>query len=398
MVKPSWISRKLIKRAAVVIVVLLLLGLAAFFVAAPRIVDSRLNRISGTLLPPSDRATKLHQSLFIIDLHADTLLWDRDLLARNTRGHVDVPRLIEGHVAIQAFTIVTKVPRGLNIERNDDRTDLVFWIAIAERWPIATWGSLKERTLYQAAKLDSAAARSNGRLMVIRTSGELAEYLKRRAVNPAVTAGFLGIEGAHALDGDLNNIDVFFDHGIRMMAPTHFFDNDIGGSAHGVVKGGLTPKGADMIKRMQAKSMIVDLAHASNAVIRDVLAISTKPVVVSHTGVKGTCDNTRNLSDAELVGIAKTGGVIGIGYWEQAICGNDAKSIARAIRYTANLVGVAHVALGSDFDGAVTTPFDAAGMIAITDALIEQGFSDDEIRLIMGGNALRVLEEGLPKN
>ena len=398
MVKRRWITRKLIKRAAVVTVVFLLLGLAAFFVAAPRIVDSRLNRISGTLLPPSDRATKLHQSLFIIDLHADTLLWDRDLLARNTRGHVDVPRLIEGHVAIQAFTIVTKVPRGLNIERNDDRTDLVFWIAIAERWPIATWGSLKERTLYQAAKLDSAAARSNGRLMVIRTSGDLAEYLKRRAANPAVTAGFLGIEGAHALDGDLNNIDVFFDHGIRMMAPTHFFDNDIGGSAHGVVKGGLTPKGADMIKRMQAKSMIVDLAHASSAVIRDVLAISTKPVVVSHTGVKGTCDNTRNLSDAELVGIAKTGGVIGIGYWEQAICGNDAKSIARAIRYTANLVGVAHVALGSDFDGAVTTPFDAAGMIAITDALIEQGFSDDEIRLIMGGNALRVLEEGLPKS
>jgi len=398
MVKRRWITRKLIKRAAVVTVVLLLLGLAAFFVAVPRIVDSRLNRISGTPLPPSDRATKLHQSLFIIDLHADTLLWDRDLLARNTRGHVDVPRLIEGRVALQAFTIVTKVPRGLNIEKNDDRTDLVFWIAIAERWPIATWGSLKERTLYQAAKLDSAAARSNGRLMVIRTSGELAEYLKRRAVNPAVTAGFLGIEGAHALDGDLNNIDVFFDHGIRMMAPTHFFDNDIGGSAHGVVKGGLTPKGADMIKRMQAKSMIVDLAHASSAVIRDVLAISTKPVVVSHTGVKGTCDNTRNLSDAELVGIAKTGGVIGIGYWEQAICGNDAKSIARAIRYTANLVGVAHVALGSDFDGAVTTPFDAAGMIAITDALIEQGFSDDEIRLIMGGNALRVLEEGLPKN
>jgi len=398
MVKRRWITRKLIKRAAVVTVVFLLLGLAAFFVAVPRIVDSRLNRISGTPLPPSDRATKLHQSLFIIDLHADTLLWDRDLLARNTRGHVDVPRLIEGRVALQAFTIVTKVPRGLNIEKNDDRTDLVFWIAIAERWPIATWGSLKERTLYQAAKLDSAAARSNGRLMVIRTSGELAEYLKRRAVNPAVTAGFLGIEGAHALDGDLNNIDVFFDHGIRMMAPTHFFDNDIGGSAHGVVKGGLTPKGADMIKRMQAKSMIVDLAHASSAVIRDVLAISTKPVVVSHTGVKGTCDNTRNLSDAELVGIAKTGGVIGIGYWEQAICGNDAKSIARAIRYTANLVGVAHVALGSDFDGAVTTPFDAAGMIAITDALIEQGFSDDEIRLIMGGNALRVLEEGLPKS
>src|SRR6185503_4990408 len=158
-----WISRKLIKRAAVAIVLLLLLAVVAVFFVVPRIGDSRLNGIRGTHPAPSERATKLHQSLDVVDLHADTLLWDRDLLTRNTRGHVDVPRLIEGHVALQAFTIVTKVPRGLNIESNDDRTDLVFWIAIAERWPFATWNSLKERTLYQAAKLDSAAARSNGR-------------------------------------------------------------------------------------------------------------------------------------------------------------------------------------------------------------------------------------------
>jgi microsomal dipeptidase-like Zn-dependent dipeptidase len=153
-----------------------------------------------------------------------------------------------------------------------------------------------------------------------------------------------------------------------------------------------------MIKRMQAKSMIVDLAHASPATIRDVLAISTRPVVVSHTGVKGTCDNTRNLSDDELRGVAKTGGVIGIGYWEQATCGRDARAIAKAIRYTANLVGVEHVGLGSDFDGSVAAPFDTTGLVLITEALIEQGFTDEEIRLIMGGNALRVLQDGLPKS
>jgi microsomal dipeptidase-like Zn-dependent dipeptidase len=183
-----------------------------------------------------------------------------------------------------------------------------------------------------------------------------------------------------------------------MMSPSHFFDNDIGGSAHGLLKGGLTPKGRDMIQRMQAKPMIVDLAHASSAVIKDALAVSTRPLIVSHTGVKGTCNNSRNLSDDEVVGIAGTGGVIGIGYWEQAICGNDATAVARAIRYTVNLAGVEHVSLGSDFDGAVAAPFDAAGLIAITDALIEQGFTDDEIRLIMGGNALRVLKGGLPKS
>jgi microsomal dipeptidase-like Zn-dependent dipeptidase len=119
-------------------------------------------------------------------------------------------------------------------------------------------------------------------------------------------------------------------------------------------------------------------------------------VVVSHTGVKGTCDNTRNLSDEQLKGIARTGGVIGIGFWDTAVCGNDAKAIARAIRYTANVIGVDHVALGSDNDGAVTVPFDISGVVQITDALLEEGFSDEEIGKIMGRNALRLLIENLP--
>jgi microsomal dipeptidase-like Zn-dependent dipeptidase len=112
--------------------------------------------------------------------------------------------------------------------------------------------------------------------------------------------------------------------------------------------------------------------------------------------VKGTCDNTRNLSDEQIKGIAATGGVVGIGYWETAVCGRDAKAIARAIRYTANIIGVEHVALGSDFDGAVGAPFDTTGVVQITDALISEGFSEEEIRMIMGGNAIRVLMQSLP--
>ena len=181
-----------------------------------------------------------------------------------------------------------------------------------------------------------------------------------------------------------------------MMAPTHFFDNDIGGSAHGVAKGGLTDKGREMIRRMEAKKMIVDVAHASPRTIDDVLAIATRPVVVSHTGVKGTCDNTRNLSDDQLKAIAQTGGVIGIGFWDTAVCGTDAKAIAKALRYTADLVGVDHVALGSDNDGAVTAPFDITGVVEITDALMQEGFNDEDIAKIMGGNTLRVLKELLP--
>jgi microsomal dipeptidase-like Zn-dependent dipeptidase len=113
--------------------------------------------------------------------------------------------------------------------------------------------------------------------------------------------------------------------------------------------------------------------------------------------VRGTCDNQRNLSDDELRGIAATGGVIGIGYWDTATCGTDARAIARSIRYAANVAGVEHVALGSDFDGAVKEPFDTTGVVEITDALLAEGFSEDEIKMIMGGNVIRLLSENLPR-
>jgi membrane dipeptidase len=112
--------------------------------------------------------------------------------------------------------------------------------------------------------------------------------------------------------------------------------------------------------------------------------------------VKGTCDNNRNLSDEQLKAIAKTGGIIGIGFWDTATCGEDARSIAKAIRHTANVIGVNHVALGSDFDGSVKVPFDTSGVGLITEALLNENFNEDEIVKIMGGNVVRLLSEQLP--
>jgi len=387
------------KKILITLAVILLLLLGAFFFVLPGQLEKRLN---ASLNPPpylaSERAVELHKKLLVADIHADSLLWDRDLLARATRGHVDVPRLIEGNVALQSFTVVTKTPYvwKMNIERNDDSSDNITILAIAERWPTATWTSLTQRALYQAKKLQDTAARSGGKFTLIKTSAELSSYLDRRLTEPHITAGFLGVEGAQALDGSLDNIDVLFDAGFRMMSPSHFFDTDIGGSAHGVEKGGLTDKGKEMVRRMEGKRMIVDVAHASAKTIDDVLALATRPVFVSHSGVKGACDNQRNLSDEQLKGIARTGGVIGIGYWDTAVCGKDAKAIAAAIRYTANLVGVDHVGLGSDFDGAVVEPFDTSGLVQITDALLAEGFSDEEIGKIMGRNVLRLLIQNLP--
>ena len=125
--------------------------------------------------------------------------------------------------------------------------------------------------------------------------------------------------------------------------------------------------------------------------------MATRPLVVSHTGVTATCSNSRNLTDEQLRAVAGTGGIIGIGYWDNATCGTDAAAAARAIRHAVAVVGIDHVALGSDFDGATTMPFDVTGLPLITDALLKEGFSEADIRLIMGGNVVRFLLETLPQ-
>jgi microsomal dipeptidase-like Zn-dependent dipeptidase len=149
---------------------------------------------------------------------------------------------------------------------------------------------------------------------------------------------------------------------------------------------------------MEERRILIDLAHASPAVIDDVLEMATRPVVMSHGGVKGTCDNMRNLSDEHIRRIAETGGVIGIGYWDAAVCGTDVTAIVEAIRYSVGTAGIDHVGLGSDFDGVTTMPFDTAGLAEITEALQAEGLPDTDIAKIMGGNTLRSLRESLPES
>jgi microsomal dipeptidase-like Zn-dependent dipeptidase len=197
---------------------------------------------------------------------------------------MDLPRMREGNLALQFFTVVTKSPRFLNIEKNSGDTDDIFWLALAQRQPLENLFSLTKRALYQARRLHEFAEKSNGKFIIIKNKRDLADFLRRRETEKDLAAGILGIEGAHALDGNPENVDVLFNAGFRMMSPSHFFDTEMGGSAHGIEKYGLTEKGRQMILRMEQRGMFIDVAHASAKTIDDVLKIATRPVIVSPYG------------------------------------------------------------------------------------------------------------------
>ena len=390
-------SIKLLPTIAIAVILVIYI---AVIIIVPAIVDKKYNTV--TLLPPyqiSARAQKVYNQLpFIADLHCDALLWKRNLLKSHDYGHVDVPRMIEAGMSLQAFTIVSKTPKNMNFDNNTGETDNITSLFIAQGRPIKTWFSLKQRALAQCKQLHNFAEKSQGNFRVITSSSELSNYIIEKNKNNNITAGFLGVEGMQVLEGEIENIDAMYHAGIRMMAPVHFFDNKLGGSAHGKSKDGLTDFGKKVIRQMEAKQMIVDLAHASPKLIDDVLKISTRPIIVSHTGVKGTCDNVRNLSDKHLKEIAKNGGLVGIAFFEPAVCGTSAAATAKAIRYTVNLIGIDHVALGSDFDGAFKMHFDITGLPLLVDELLKLNFNEEEIMLIMGANTKKFLLKNLPQS
>lgn len=347
--------------------------------------------------PITEQARELHQSLIVGDWHADSLLWKRDLSHHKDRGHVDIPRLQIGNVALQMFTTVTKSPVGQNYSQNSvDAADNITRLALVQRWPRATWGSLSARALFQAQKLQTLAEQAADDFLFIRSQADLEYFLSERQSKPRLVGGLLGTEGSHALDGDLDNIIRLYNAGFRMMSLQHFFDNKLGGSLHGESGDGLSDFGRQAVQKMQELNIIVDVSHSSEQVVADVLAVSNKPLVISHTGFKGHCGSNRNINDSLMRGIAAQGGLIAVGYWGGAVCNPSPASIASAIKYGVELVGADHVSLGSDYDGSVTTSFDTSELILLTQALLNVGLSEPQIRKVMGGNMLRFLQKQLP--
>ncbi|MDA8899488.1 dipeptidase [Gammaproteobacteria bacterium] len=388
-------TKKILLNSLLFIVILV----ASALMLLPKMLDKSMNPVSEHApFVVSEEAQALHNTLIVGDWHADSALWNRDLKKTYDYGHADIPRLQAGNVALQMFTTVTKSPSGQNYDSNETgANDNITALAIVQRWPIKTWSSLFERAMYQANKIKDLEKRDPENFMLIESQYDLGIFLLKRVNNPKMVGGLIGTEGSHALDGNLDNVERLYENSFRMMSLQHFFDNKLGGSLHGTSGAGLTEFGRQAIDEMQRLDIIIDVSHSSENVVKDVLSISNQPLVISHTGFNGYCKSPRNISDSLMIEIAEKGGLIGVGFWDAAVCDNTPRSVAEAIIYGISLIGAEHVALGSDFDGTITPGFDTSELVAITHELLELGLGKEEIRKVMGENMLSFLQDNLPK-
>jgi len=401
-------------------------------------IDRVLNPVSTGKLVEGPGAAEMmrHWSLFIADLHADTLATDRDFFTPGqTAGHVDLPRLKAGNIGLQAFTVFTDTPFPREDGCVDDSDTNFAAVLQAIQWrPRRIWTSQMQNALFQAQRLRELRNQSLERvasgtgeavLLQIRDAGDVKLLVEKRRAGEPVIGALLGLEG------DIRNLDVLFGADFRMIAPTHRFHNQLSGASEGCGPAyPLTFHGRDVLAAAARRRMVIDLAHASSPTIREVSEMAIKggfPVIISHGGVFGTCaaapnaSVARNATDDDIRAVARTGGVIGIGYWPEAVCwkqedsqqqrvGAIVRAMAHAYRTLQDEAFATemrarnpdydpgdHIAFGSDYDGAVTVPFDAAGMALLTAAMQRDPdsgrplFDDRTIRKIAGANVCRVL-------
>lgn len=391
------------------------LVLTILTLAACRMLERAAEEIGNPVATPPpyrvDAATQaLHARLYVADMHADTLLAGRDPRQAADYGHLDLPRMQQGGVRLQVFSIVTNMPLCLGFEQCAREPNLVALLAAAQGWPMRTWVSDRARALRQAEKLRDAVAASAGALVWLRDRDDLTAWLAVAPPDRAIGA-VLAVEGAQAIGDDVAGVDALADAGVRVLGLAHYFDNAVAGSAHGRVSGGITAFGRQVLQRAVARGMIIDLAHAAPRAIGDFLdEFGDAPFIVSHGGLRSVCDTPRNLSDEQVRRIVRANGLIGVGAWSIVLCvPADAPASAYVEQMVATIQravlladrehpgrGDEYVGLGSDFDGWVRVGFDAGGWPLLTEGLLHAGLSEPEIARIMGGNACRLLLRGLP--
>ena len=335
----------------------------------------------------------LHNKSIVFDAHSDVILrmLDRkvDIGKRLSGGHIDIPRLIEGGVDAQVFAcfIHPNISPEFQIKRVLDMIDAV--TEQIEKYP---------------DKLELALNADD----ILRISGE-----NKIAV-------ILGIEGGHSIQGDLGVLRQFHRLGVRILTLTWMNNNELADSSvpepknYGVYdkikkRGGLTELGREVIKEMNRIGMVIDVSHSSDETFWDVIEISTKPIIASHSCIWELNNHHRNMKDDMLKALAKNGGVIGINFSSSYLDSNYAKlsknerikkpvtvdKVVDHIDYVVKIAGINNVGLGSDFDGINDPPNgleDCAKLPNITKELVKRGYSEENIKKILGGNFIRVFK------
>lgn len=312
----------------------------------------------------------------IIDGHTDYLLslahTGRSFLEESTVGHVDLPRARKGNIGAMISAVF--LPNEL----------------------LPTYALIE--TLRAVDLLKRTVAASEGQMELIRGYDQLVSCLDR-----GVFGAIMHFEGAEAIDPEFVVLRLAYDLGLRSLGlvwsrPTIFAEG-VGPENHGQ---GLTGLGRALVKQCNDMGILIDVSHLNVPGFWDVIAESSKPIVASHSNARAVCDHERNLTDRQIKELAKNGGLMGINYAvgflvEGAKSGADVplSALVDHIDHIVNLVGIDHVALGSDYDGAGVPDAlkDAAHDWAIVEELSRRGYEDDAIAKICRDNWLRVLKE-----
>lgn len=338
----------------------------------------------------SERARQLHRRALVVDAHADTLLriWsgERTLGERSTRGHIDLPRLADGGVDVQFFACY------IEAEHKPDR------------------GLRRVMQLVDLFHRELAA--NEGRMMLVLTAADFEAAKAAGKVGAVLT-----IEGGEAIGDDLAALRNLHRLGLRGLGLTWNQRNLIAdGVDESRTNGGLTRFGVDVVRECNRIGILIDVSHLSEAGFWDVLEVSSKPIIASHSNSRAVCDHPRNLSDDQVRALAANDGVMGMNfapgfltrldlraktveeYREQVKGKTSIESVIRHIDHLLELVGPDHIGLGSDFDGTSATPDgleDVSRLPALTEAMVRHGYSDEVIEKIMGRNLQRVFKEAV---
>ncbi len=319
----------------------------------------------------------------VADGHADSLMWNRDLTRQSDSGQVDFPRLAQVQARLQCFTLVT---RGLPVVNG--LAAFAWW----QRWPKSARGGEWARALFQIEQLERFCQASAGTAAIAATAAQLRENLAAGRLSAV-----LGIEGAHALEGQVERVAQLWARGVRFMGLSHLAPNELAGTCFPLYRDrGLSPLGREVLEAMAQQGMAIDLAHASRKTTADILSGPELPTFCSHAGIASATPSWRNLDDQTIRAIADRGGVVCVIFARPFIGGATVEHLVRHIEAALQLAGEDHVGLGADYDGFVKLPRtmgDVRGVRVLARALLERGMPRTAVEKVLGRNLVRFFAE-----